>query len=90
MFNKKVYGQSTNNTCPFCGSIATTINEQSVPVCSLHKTEFLSDLKCSCGEYLDVRKSKYGIFFTCMNCGPVNFKKGLELNGYPLQSINSL
>lgn len=87
---KKVYGQSRDNICPFCGDIATTSNNQKVPVCLAHKTEELLDLKCICGDWLDLKQGKYGPFFVCMKCGNVNFAKGLELNGYPLKSIDSL
>ena len=87
---KKVYGQSRANICPFCGDTATTTNDQGVPVCLAHKKEELLDLKCICGEWLDLKQGKYGPFFTCMTCGAVNFQKGLELNGYPLQSVDSL
>jgi len=87
---KKVYGQSKDNICPFCGDIATTFNNQKVPVCLAHKNEELLDLKCVCGGWLDLKQGKYGPFFVCMNCGIVNFAKGLELNAYPLKSIDSL
>ena len=80
MYRKKVYGQSGDSTCLFCGKKATTFNEQKVPVCEDHKTAILNDFKCVCGEYLDIRTSKYGLFFTCMNCGPVSLQKALQLN----------
>jgi len=37
-------------------------------------------LKCVCGEWLDIKKGKYGPYFHCLNCGNVSFKKGLEIN----------
>lgn len=76
----KRYGQSLVNRCPFCQRQATTENYQGVPTCLEHKKEELLDLKCACGEYLDIKKGKYGAFFLCMNCGPVSFAKGLEMN----------
>lgn len=46
----------------------------------MHKNEKLNDLKCACGEYLDVLEGKWGPYFRCMNCGNINFKKGIEMN----------
>ncbi|MFT4261485.1 MAG: hypothetical protein ACMXX9_03565 [Candidatus Woesearchaeota archaeon] len=87
---KKEYGSYKIDSCPFCGLQATTKNSQQVPVCLKHKSLLLQDLKCSCGDYLDIKTGKYGVFFTCFNCGAVNFNKGLSINGYPLKSINDL
>ena len=78
---KKVYGQGQTAQCPFCGDSAYEMNEQNVPVCKAHKQHQMPGLKCVCGGWLDHRKSKYGVFFTCMDCGPVSFKKMLEVNG---------
>lgn len=77
---KKVYGESKLTTCLFCGKQATTTNEQEVPVCINHKKAKLNDFKCACGEWLDLRTSKFGIFFTCMNCGTVSLAKALQFN----------
>ncbi|MCF7866789.1 hypothetical protein K9L67_03550 [Candidatus Woesearchaeota archaeon] len=90
MFRKKIYGQSKTEECPFCGKIPTTSNEQKIPTCQDHKDVLLEDLKCACNDWLDLKESKYGPFFVCMNCGPVSFKKALDLNGYPLKSILDL
>lgn len=57
-----------------------TKNSQEVPVCQRHKDKDLDGLKCACGSYLDIKNGKFGIFFTCMNCGIVNMKKALEIN----------
>ena len=80
MRGKKVYGQSQITSCIFCGSTATTKNDQKVPVCQKHKGAILNDFKCVCGEYLDIRESKFGMFFTCMRCGTVSLSKALEFN----------
>ena len=80
MYIPKKYGYSKSQNCPFCEKIATTENSQGVPVCLDHKKENLQSLKCVCGEYLDIRKGKFGPYFHCMNCGNINFKKGLEMN----------
>jgi len=90
MFRKKVYGQSRVNVCPFCGKASTTQNSQKIPTCREHKDMELLDLKCACGEWLDLVHGKYGPFFVCMKCGNINFEKGLEMNDYPLISIHDL
>ena len=77
---RKVYGQSKENTCLFCGKQSTRANEQGVPVCNNHKNAILNDFKCACGEWLDIKQSKYGIFFVCINCGPVSLAKALSVN----------
>jgi ribosomal protein L37E len=87
---KKVYGESRKNVCAFCGDTSISTNSQGVPVCKAHKNELLLDLKCICGEWVDIKLGKYGPFFICMKCGPQSFNKILELNGYPLKSVDSL
>lgn len=76
----KRYGQSKVEKCPFCDEMATIKNSQGVPVCRFHKYFELKNLKCVCGEWLDVCSGKYGPYFRCMNCGNINFRKGLEIN----------
>lgn len=76
----KRYGQSKINRCPFCEKQSTTENIQGIPTCSVHKKEELLDFKCVCGEWLDIKKGKYGAFFLCMNCGPISLSKALEIN----------
>ena len=76
---KKVYGKSRVDSCSFCGKIVTTENKQGVPVCSNYKNKFL-DLKCACGELLDIRKGKFGAFCTCINCGAISLNKALSMN----------
>ncbi len=77
---RKVYGQSKIDKCPFCGKQSVTENPQGVPVCLDHKEKNLHDMKCICGEWLDVKKGKYGVYFNCMRCGNVNYKKAMEAN----------
>ena len=77
---KKIYGLSKTISCPFCGQRALTENSQGVPVCIGHKNGVLDDLKCVCGEWLDVRKGKFGPYFFCINCGNINWNRGLEMN----------
>ena len=76
----KRYGESRINNCPFCGKASVTKNSQGIPVCQNHKDEELKDLKCVCGEWLDITQGKWGPYFRCMNCGNISFKKGMEMN----------
>jgi len=75
----KTYGQSKIDTCPFCEKRAVTSNGQGVPVCLNHKTKKLLDVKCICGEWLDIKTGKWGPYFNCINCGNVSFKKGMSM-----------
>lgn len=88
-FRKKTYGSYQEIICLFCGQRSTSENPQGLPVCRHHKNDEIN-LKCVCGEWLDVKKGKYGAFFVCMNCGPVNYRKGLEINNLPLRSVDNL
>ena len=38
------------------------------------------DLKCICGEWLDIKNGKYGPYFFCMQCGNISFSKAIEVN----------
>ncbi len=87
---RKVYSEENVSHCPFCGGAAITKNSQKVPVCTRHKDMELVDLKCACGRYLDIKEGKFGPFFICTNCNIVSFKKGLDMNGYPLRSVDDL
>ena len=77
---RKRYGQSREDTCPFCNKNASTQNAQGVPVCQAHSKAKLGNLKCVCGEYIDLRAGKWGPYGNCINCGNLNFHKVLELN----------
>ena len=76
----KRYGQSKLEICPFCEKQATTKNKEDIPVCFDHKEERFPELKCQCGDYLEQRSGKYGIYFNCMKCGNINYRKALSLN----------
>ena len=89
MYRKKVYGESRTNTCVLCGSLSTVKNAQGLPVCRHHVREEIL-LRCSCSSLLEVKQSRYGVFFTCMHCGTVSLSKGLEINNLPLRSIDDL
>ena len=80
MYIPKRYGESKAQNCPFCGKSAVVKNSQGVPVCSKHKDKELENMKCACGEYLEVRAGEWGPYFNCLNCGNINFKKAIEIN----------
>ncbi|MEA3430441.1 MAG: hypothetical protein U9R08_04165 [Nanoarchaeota archaeon] len=77
---RKTYGSYRTDNCPFCGARAVTKNSQGVPVCVDHKNKNLNDLKCACGSWLDVKTGKFGVYFNCINCGNINFRKAMEMN----------
>jgi hypothetical protein len=79
MFQKKVYGASKTEKCPFCDRPAFSVNKQGVPVCQDHKNQNV-DFRCICGEWLELKKSKWGVFFVCVNCGTISMHKALEMN----------
>ncbi len=89
MRGRKVYGQSQEILCPFCGNQATARNGQGLPTCPHHTGKEIN-LKCACGGWLDIRESKFGTFFTCMDCGPVSWKKAWEINDLPIKSFEDL
>jgi hypothetical protein len=37
-------------------------------------------MKCACGGWLDMKVSKFGPFWVCMKCGPVSWRKAMEMN----------
>ncbi|MBD3318447.1 hypothetical protein GF342_00900 [Candidatus Woesearchaeota archaeon] len=76
----KRYGQSKKNDCPFCGKVGLHTNSQGLPVCTEHKNATLEDMKCACGDWLDVKKGKWGPYFLCIRCGPISFAKGMSVN----------
>jgi len=78
--NKRVYGLSQTQRCPFCNAQAFTTNSQKIPVCKDHKNKDMPDMKCLCGNYLDLKKGKYGMFYTCDNCGTISMSKAQEMN----------
>jgi len=89
MYRKKIYGSYRTESCPFCERTATTLNSQKLPVCHQHKNAVLGEVKCSCGDYLDIMTGKYGAFFNCMNCGPQNLEKIYSINRIVDVSENS-
>jgi predicted RNA-binding Zn-ribbon protein involved in translation (DUF1610 family) len=80
MFIPKRYGESRIERCPFCDKQALIKNSQGIPTCTVHKSIELHDLKCACGETLDIMEGKFGVFFNCMKCGNMNLRRTLEIN----------
>ncbi len=80
MYMKKTYGQNMTKACPFCGAAAYAKNKDGVPVCANHKHATLGEMKCVCGSFLEQKTGKWGAFFVCETCGPVNMKKALSVN----------
>jgi predicted RNA-binding Zn-ribbon protein involved in translation (DUF1610 family) len=76
----KRYGESRIESCPFCGRQAIIKNSQGISVCMTHKAQKLPEMKCSCGENLLIQEGKFGIFFSCPNCGNVSIKRAVEMN----------
>ena len=76
----KRYGESKIEPCPFCGRQAIVRNSQKIPVCKDHKDSVLEDLKCVCGNYLETKVGKFGLYFSCPKCGNMNPKRVLEMN----------
>lgn len=76
----KKYGESRNDKCMFCEGQATTENSQGLPACNKHSKDELEDKRCTCGEYLDIKKSKWGAFFLCSKCGPVSISKASNMS----------
>jgi len=75
----KKYGESRKDKCMFCEAQATTENSQGLPACIKHNNEELEDKRCVCGEWLDIKKSKWGAFFLCNKCGPISINKGMNM-----------
>ena len=80
MYIPKRYGESRFDGCPFCGKQATVKSPQKLLVCNLHKDSMLPEIMCVCGSFLVLMEGKFGPFFNCMNCGNINFRKGIEFN----------
>lgn len=76
----KRYGEGKVEKCPFCKAASTAMNAQGIPVCKNHRTSILNEMKCICGEEMEMMKGKFGVFFNCINCGNMNMRKALEIN----------
>lgn len=76
----KSYGNYKIERCPFCGQQGTTRNSQGLVVCTKHKNAKLGEMRCVCGEYLELKSGKYGAYFKCLRCGNVNLKRVFQTN----------
>lgn len=76
---KKQYGNYKVLTCSFCARTATQQTEQGVEVCHKHTHETVDEIKCTCGSWLELRSGKFGPYFNCINCGNLNYQKGMEI-----------
>lgn len=76
---KKVYGKSKQDFCAFCNKVATQKNETGLLVCRNHLSQKMEEIKCTCGSWLEQKSGKFGPYFTCVNCGNVNFSKAMEM-----------
>lgn len=83
---RKQYGQSREDNCHFCEKRATLVNKQGVSVCPAHVNSMVDDKKCVCGEWMSVKKGKFGAFYLCPGCGPKSFSKAdeMEQGGFKL------
>lgn len=79
----KRYGQSKVESCPFCSKQAIAQNSQGISTCMDHKRQELQDVKCMCGNWLELKKGKFGSYFYCIKCGNVNFNRALEMMQQP-------
>ena len=75
----KRYGQSKEMGCPFCGKQATAKNEQGLEVCRFHTKSIVEEFKCVCGSWLEPKTGKFGRYFLCTNCGPINYNKAMSI-----------
>lgn len=76
---KKVYGEYKTANCAFCGKTATQETDTGLQVCPSHQQAQLKEIKCTCGSWLEQRAGKFGPYFNCINCGNINFQKGMQI-----------
>jgi len=76
---RKVYGQSKEYTCKFCGKTATKQNDQGIPTCAEHTNRTVDDVRCLCGMPVEVREGKYGPYCICQQCGIQKLDRLLEM-----------
>lgn len=86
MYIPKRYGESRVESCPFCGKRALVKNSQGIPVCHSHRTRKLGEMRCACGQWLELMSGKWGPYFRCTSCGNISFRKALEMNPIALST----
>lgn len=79
-FPKNKYGVSTATQCTHCESVAIVKSADGFPLCRDHKNEPSPQWLCPCTQPLYPHESKHGVFFLCMDCGPVSFAKAKDFN----------
>lgn len=84
---KTVYGQYKQDNCVFCSRMGTQKNEQGMVVCLHHRRQTLEEIKCVCGSWLEQRSGRFGPFFSCVKCGPIDFNRGLEIKKLSLEAL---
>lgn len=74
---KKHYGNYQIPKCFFCGNGATQKNNDGLPVCKNDRDKsMMTNPVCpNCRGFMELKKSKYGMFFVCINCGPISLAK---------------
>ena len=87
---RKVYGQSKENHCAFCGGIATQTTQEGLLVCRHHLTHKLEEIKCTCGKWLEQKSGKFGPYFYCTSCGNINFNKAMEMKAVMAGNASSV
>ncbi len=87
---KKTYGVYKTVTCPFCSRQATQKNEQGIEVCYQHIKQAVEEIKCTCGSWLEPRGGKFGRYFNCINCGNINYEKGMQIKEITLKKTESV
>jgi hypothetical protein len=87
---KKVYGDYTSTGCHWCGKTATNQNVQGLSVCKNHTEKRMEDIKCACGSWLELRAGKYGSYFNCLNCGNMNYDKGMKMKDVMSSTLSSV
>lgn len=83
---KKQYGSYKTDICIVCGAQAFKTNAQGLPTCKRHMETDMPNLRCLCGDPVEIRTGKYGAYAFCMRCGNKNLKKILEMNPEQAQS----
>ncbi len=76
---QKTYGNYKVAHCPFCDKTATFKNEQGMDVCKVHMQQKMEEIRCTCGRWLETRSGKFGPYFNCINCGNINYNKGMAM-----------
>ena len=47
----------------------------------------MPEIKCTCGSWLELRAGKFGSYFNCLNCGNVNYNKGMAMKELTMKDM---